>query len=274
MDKKDIKYLVLDIDGTLTNSEKEITPRTKEGIIRVMERGHKVILASGRPTAGMMRYAEELEFGTRGGYLLAFNGGCILEYKTGNIMFQKTLPPQVIPGLHRFAVENDCGLVTYLGNNIIVGTRMDEYIKLEAGINGMGIRPVENFVNFVTFDVNKCLMTAPPEKAEALMGKLQEQHRGILSIYRSEPFFIEIMPQNIDKAQSLDRMMSTVGLTKDNCICCGDGFNDMTMIRYAGIGVAMENAQPAIKEAADFITDSNDNDGIVKVIDTFILPEE
>ena len=90
MDKKDIKYLVLDIDGTLTNSEKEITPKTKEGIIRVMERGHKVILASGRPTAGMMRYAEELEFGKRGGYLLAFNGGCIFEYKTGNVLFQKT----------------------------------------------------------------------------------------------------------------------------------------------------------------------------------------
>ena len=85
---------------------------------------------------------------------------------------------------------------------------------------------------------------------------------------------VEGMPKNIDKAQSLDRMMSTVGLTKDNCICCGDGFNDMTMIRYAGVGVAMENAQPAIKEAADFVTDSNDNDGIVKVIDTFILPEE
>lgn len=274
MDKKDIKYLVLDIDGTLTNSEKEITPRTKEGILRVMDRGHKVILASGRPTAGMVRYAEELEFKSRGGYLLSFNGGCILEYRTGNIMFQKTLPPQVISGLYRFATEHDCGLVTYLGNNIVVGTRMDEYIRLEATINGMGIRPVDHFVNFVNFDVNKCLMTAPPEAAEQYVGMLQEMYRDELSIYRSEPFFIEIMPKGIDKAKSLDRMMCTVGLTKDNCICCGDGFNDLTMIRYAGVGVAMDNAQSVIKEAADFVTDSNDNDGIVKVIDTFIFPSE
>lgn len=151
---------------------------------------------------------------------------------------------------------------------------MDDYIRLEATINSMGIRPVDNFVHFVNFDVNKCLMTAPPEEAEIYVAKLQEMYRDELSVYRSEPFFIEIMPKNIDKARSLDRMMTTVGLTKENCICCGDGFNDMTMIRYAGVGVAMENAQPALKEAADFITDSNDNDGIVKVIDTFILPQE
>ena len=274
MKAKDTKILVLDIDGTLTNSQKEITPQTKAGILNIMERGHKVILASGRPTPGMRRYAQELELEKYGGYLLSFNGGRIIECRTGEIVYQKTLPSNVISGLYKFAVKNDIGIITYLGDHIIVGTRMDEYIELEARINGMPCRKVNNFPQYKEYSLNKCLMTAPPEKAEEMVGKLQEQYRDILSIYRSEPFFIEIMPKNIDKAQSLDRMMCTVGLTKDNCICCGDGFNDMTMIRYAGVGVAMENAQPAIKEAADFVTDSNDNDGIVKVIDTFILPEE
>ena len=274
MNQNDIKFLVLDIDGTLTNSNKMISPATKAGILRVMENGHKVILASGRPTAGMIKCAEELEFDKRGGYLLSFNGGCILEYRSGNILFQKTLPPHIIKGLYRFATEHDCGLITYLDRNIIAGTRLDEYIELEARINGMEIRCVDNFVNFVDFDVNKYLMTAPPEVAEKYAEQLQERYKDELSVYRSEPFFIEIMPKGIDKAKSLDRMMNIVGLTKDNCICCGDGYNDMTMIRYAGVGVAMENAQPQVKEVADFITDSNDNDGIVKVIDTFILPKE
>ena len=79
------------------------------------------------------------------------------------------------------------------------------------------------------------------------------------------------MPLNIDKATSLDKMLASVGLTRENAICCGDGFNDMTMIQYAGLGVAMENAQPAIKEAADYITKSNNEDGIAHVIDKFIL---
>lgn len=77
------KVLVLDIDGTLTNSKKEITPETKRGIIHIMERGHKVILASGRPTPGMRRYADELELAAYGGYLLSFNGGRIINCKSG-----------------------------------------------------------------------------------------------------------------------------------------------------------------------------------------------
>ena len=91
-----------------------------------------------------------------------------------------------------------------------------------------------------------------------------------MSVYRSEPFFIEIMPQNVDKASSLDRMLQTVGLTRENAICCGDGFNDISMIKYAGVGVAMGNAQEKVKEAADYITGSNDKDGLVEVMEKFI----
>ena len=135
----------------------------------------------------------------------------------------------------------------------------------------MPVKKVDNFPEFVDFDVNKCLMTAPPEIAENYEKELQGMYGDILSIYRSEPFFIEIMPKNVDKATSLDRMLNSVGLTRDNAICCGDGFNDMTMIQYAGVGVAMANAQYKVKEAADFITKSKDEDGIVTVIDKYIL---
>lgn len=267
----DTKVLVLDIDGTLTNSNKEITSNTKQGIKNIQERGHVVILASGRPTPGMKRYAEELELEKYGGYLLSFNGGRIINCRTGEIVYQKIIPAAVIPEIYHFAEVNDCGMITYLEDNIILGTRMDEYIALESRINNMSIKEVDNFVSYVDFDVNKCLLTAPPERASVFVEQLQKKYEGMLSIYRSEPFFIEIMPKNVDKAASLDKMLETIGLTKENAICCGDGYNDMTMIQYAGIGVAMENAQPEVKAAADFITKSNDEDGIVTVIDEFIL---
>ena len=91
-----------------------------------------------------------------------------------------------------------------------------------------------------------------------------------MSIYRSEPFFIEVMPKNVDKATSLDRMLETVGLTREDAICCGDGFNDISMIEYAGVGVAMANAQERVKEAADYVTvRSNDEDGLVEVINKY-----
>lgn len=265
------KVLVLDIDGTLTNSNKEITPDTKNGLQTIMERGHKVILASGRPTPGMRRYEEELELKKYGGYLLSFNGGRIVECRTGEIVYQRTLPPTVIPELYDFAKENGCGIITYEGDYIISAFEPDEYVKLESRINGLEIKVVENFKEYVKFDVNKCLLTAPLDHAPEFEKSLQEKYQGTLSIYRSEPFFIEIMPLNVDKAASLDRMLEVIGLTKDDAICCGDGYNDISMIQYAGVGVAMGNAQPAVKEAADYITATNDEDGLVQVIDEFIL---
>jgi Cof subfamily protein (haloacid dehalogenase superfamily) len=105
---------------------------------------------------------------------------------------------------------------------------------------------------------------------EELMPHLQQKFHKLLNIYRSEPFFLEIMPQNIDKAYSLQKLLNSIGLTADSMICCGDGFNDISMIEYAGLGVAMENAQPIVKETADFITKSNDEDGILHVINTFL----
>ncbi len=266
------KVLVLDIDGTLTNSQKIITGNTKNAIIDTMKRGHKVMLASGRPTPGMKRYAEELELDKYDGYLLSFNGGKIIHCKTGEIIFQKILPKVVIKGLYKYAIEHGCGLVTYLGDNIILATEKDEYIEIESKINAMECKKVENFVDYVSdYNLNKMLMTAPPEKAEVFVKELQEKYEDTLSIYRSEPFFIEIMPKNVDKAASLDRMLLSLGLTKENAICCGDGFNDKSMIEYAGVGVAMENAQPAVKEVADYITKSNDEDGIVDVIEKFVV---
>lgn len=265
------KVLVLDIDGTLTNSQKVITGNTKTAIIEAMKRGHKVMLASGRPTPGMKKYATELELANYDGYLLSFNGGKIIHCKTGEIIFQKVLPSLVIKSLYNYAIEKGCGLVTYLGDDIILATEKDEYIEIESKINEMECKKVTNFVDYVSdYNLNKMLMTAPPEKAAVFVEELQEKFKDVLSIYRSEPFFIEIMPKNVDKAASLDIMLTSLGITKDDVICCGDGFNDKSMIEYAGVGVAMENAQPAVKEVADYITKSNDEDGIVHVIDKFI----
>ena len=115
---------------------------------------------------------------------------------------------------------------------------------------------------------------AEPEKALEVENKLNEMYGNELSIYRSEPFFVEIMPQNVDKAATLDVLVNMLGLNKENTICCGDGFNDLSMIKYAGIGVAMENAQEIVKESADYVTKSNDDDGIVHVIEKFIFNEK
>ena len=121
-----------------------------------------------------------------------------------------------------------------------------------------------------SFSNNKFLLTGEPEDIEKARKEMNAHFRGYLNIYCSDPFFLEIMPQNIDKAYSLQRLLNSIGLTADEMICCGDGYNDITMIEYAGLGVAMQNAQPAVREKADFITRSNDEDGVLYVIEQFL----
>ena len=127
---------------------------------------------------------------------------------------------------------------------------------------------VDNFSEFVDFDVNKCLLTAPVDVAKEHEDAIADMLPNA-NVCRSEPFFIEVMTQGVDKAASLDRLVQILNMKQENTICCGDGFNDLSMIQYAGVGVAMENAQEEVKSKADFITKSNDEDGIVHVIDTF-----
>lgn len=128
------KILALDLDGTLTDSNKEITPRTKEMIAKMQEQGHIVVLASGRPTPGVQRVADKLHLSEMGGYMLSYNGARVQDCKTGEILFQQTMPLDMIPILFDEAKEHQIGMMTYQDGKIISGEIVDEYMGLESRI--------------------------------------------------------------------------------------------------------------------------------------------
>jgi Cof subfamily protein (haloacid dehalogenase superfamily) len=262
------RILVLDIDGTLTNSQKEISPATKQALHDLQASGVKVVLASGRPTCGMTHVAKEIELERFGGFLLSYNGGRITDCKTGQIIYQKVLPNACIAPLYAFAKEHGVHIMSYENDQIITEHPDDPYVEVEARINRMFLKPVNDFVRTIQFPVVKCIFTGDGGVLEALEPMAVREFEE-LNIYRSEPFFLEIMPPSIDKAYSLSKLLEHLGLTKEQMVACGDGFNDLSMIEYAGMGVAMANAQPVVKRAADWITSSNDEDGIVRVIHKF-----
>jgi len=266
----DYRIIALDIDGTLTNSAKEISAPTLHALLDIQEKGYRVVLASGRPTPGMKHLAKKLHLDSYGSYILSYNGGEITECRTNRIFYRKTLPRAIVPEIFAFAKANGIGLLTYSDDCIITGTRIDRFMEDESRINGLPIKYVPGFAEYINFDVNKCLLTGEPDYLASMEIRLKELYGASFSIYRSEPYFLEFMPQNIDKAYGLNILLSDIGLSREQLITCGDGYNDITMIEFAGLGVAMANAQERVKAVANYITGSNDNNGIVHVIDKFI----
>lgn len=265
------KLLVLDLDGTLTNSKKEITRHTKETLIKAQEAGLKVVLASGRPTYGVAPLANELELQKYEGYILAYNGGEIIDWKTRELMYEKQLDSDLLPYLYRCAKENDFAIVTYENEYVLTEKPDDEYVLKEALLNVMKIKKVDNFLEAVKHPITKCLIVGEPSRLALLEKEMYEKLKDRMGVFRSEPYFLELVPKGIDKAQSLSVLLEEIGMTKNEMIAIGDGFNDLSMIQYAGLGIAMENAQDVVKQAADFITLSNEEDGVAYVVEKFYL---
>ena len=265
------KLLVLDIDGTLTNEKKEITRHTKQTILRMQKAGVKVVLASGRPAYGVVPTARELELEQYGGFILSYNGGRIVDCSTGRTIYEKTIPHKLMGGIYGQVHDLNAALMTYEGDRIITEKPQDAYVAKESFINKMKVKGVGNFLDYVTFPVVKCLVAADGGYLEAVEDKLKGYFGSQLSIFRSEPYFLEIMPKDIDKASSLERLCLQLGLERAEIAACGDGLNDISMIQYAGLGIAMANAQEAVKRVCDFVTKSNEEEGVAYAIDRFIL---
>ncbi len=260
------RAIALDLDGTLTNHDKVVTPRTRQALLQAESKGAIIILASGRPTYGIVPVAECLELEKRGGYILSYNGGNIVNAKTGEKFFSQFLPDAVIPILYKYAKEKNHALLGYAGNEIITEMPDDQYVKEESRINKMNIRKVDNLMDALEPHPTKLLMTGDPTDMIKAEEELVEILGEKMDIFRSAPFFLELVPKGIDKAQSLLRLLSKINLTPADLMAFGDGYNDLSMLKLAGVGVAMANAAPEVRANADYVTLSNEEDGVAEAL--------
>ncbi len=270
------EMIVLDLDGTLTNRDKVITPRTKAALMKAMERGKKVVLASGRPTYGVMPLARELKLAEYGGYILAYNGGVIMDCQTEELVFSRMLPVEANHRIIELALKNRVDFLTYDGEVILTSNEENPYAKIESGINHLRLHQLEidEFFARVDFAVPKFLFVDDGDYLASVEPKVKAALGKNFSVYRSEPYFLEILPQGVDKAQSLERLLEVTGIKREEMIACGDGYNDLSMIKFAGLGVAMENGVLPVRKAADYITASNNEDGVGLVVEKFMLDGE
>ena len=268
------KLLVLDVDGTLLNDEREISKRTLAALLKVQQMGVRIVLASGRPTYGLMPLAKTLELGNYGGFVLSYNGCQIIKAQNGEILFERRINPEMLPYLEKKARKNGFAIFTYHDETLITDSPDNEYIKNEALLNNLKIIKEDEFSTAIDFAPCKCMLVSDKEKA--LIGLEQHWEKrlaGTLDAFRSEPYFLEVVPCGVNKANTLGALLEHLGVTREEVIAVGDGVCDVTMLQLAGMGVAMGHSQDSVKVCADYVTASNEEDGVALAVEKLILAE-
>lgn len=268
------KLLVLDVDGTLLNDEREISKRTLAALLKVQQMGVRIVLASGRPTYGLMPLAKTLELGNYGGFVLSYNGCQIIKAQNGEILFERRINPEMLPYLEKKARKNGFAIFTYHDDTLITDSPDNEYIKNEALLNNLKIIKEDEFSTAIDFAPCKCMLVSDKEKA--LIGLEQHWEKrlaGTLDAFRSEPYFLEVVPCGVNKANTLGALLEHLGVTREEVIAVGDGVCDVTMLQLAGMGVAMGHSQDSVKVCVDYVTASNEEDGVALAVEKLILAE-
>lgn len=268
------KLLVLDVDGTLLNGDREISKRTLAALLKVQQMGVRIVLASGRPTYGLLPLAKTLELGNYGGFILSYNGCQIISAQNGEIVFERRINPEMLPYLEKKARKNGFAIFTYHDDTIIANNPENEYIQSEARLNNLKLIKEEEFSIGVDFAPCKCMLVSDDEEALVALEQLWKSRlNGALEVFRSEPYFLEVVPCGIDKANSLGALLEHLDIKRDEVIAIGDGVCDVTMIQLAGLGVAMGHSQDSVRVCADYVTATNEEDGVAQAVEKLILAE-
>ncbi|SNR35141.1 hypothetical protein SAMN04487979_103357 [Flavobacterium sp. ov086] len=261
--------LVLDMDDTLLTDDHKISELNKKVILEAQAKGVYVVLASGRPTSAMTAYAKELELDLNNSYIISFNGAIISSAKDDTVLFEQKLTLEQIRDLYDYSVKTKTHIITYVDGEIISETD-SEYIEIEKEITGLPHNKVSSFRDAVTEPTVKCILLAEPSYLKELESDLK-QAMPYLSIAMSKPFFLEAAQNGIDKAASIKILAEKLNIHQSEIIAVGNAGNDLTMIEYAGLGVWVDNVTPELRDRADIIVASNNDDGVAEVVQRYIL---
>ncbi len=263
------KMLVLDMDDTLLTDDHKISDRNKKRLLQAQEKGVYVVLASGRPTPAMTKFAKELQLDIYDSYMLSYNGAVITQLKDNQVIFEQSLSQQQIHEIHDYSLKSNTHIITYLDGKIVSETH-SEYIDIEINLTEMEHHKVDCFKTAVYTSAIKCILLEEP----SYLKEVEEDLKKVmphLSIARSKPFFLEVVPPGVDKAASLKLLAERLNIQQSEIIAVGNAGNDLSMVEYAGLGVWVDNVTPELRHKADVIVASNNNDGVAEVVERFIL---
>lgn len=267
-----IKLVAIDLDGTLLNSHKEISQKNKDVLAQAKAAGVKIVLCTGRPLAAIEVYLETLDLRDNGDYSITFNGGLVQKNDTGEIIEKALMPLDAVHDLYQLAAELNVPL-DILSDGLV--------LQLPTSLENRSLYSQLN--NLLTFEAaelqhltadriyNKAVVAIDEDYLDEQISKIPTTFYDRYEIIKTRSNLLEFMPKGITKAYGISLLARDLEIKQEEIMTIGDEENDLPMIEYAGLGVAMENAVASVKALADVITDTNDNDGVAHAVEKFVL---
>ena len=263
---KKYKLIAVDLDGTLLNNQKQISNDTKEDIISAHNNGVQFVIATGRSLPAARQFFTQFNFNIP---LILYNGSTIRMSEDLELIYNKTFQNQLAQNIFDVINKND-GTCCFWTNDTLYFNKENVYSDYYHKITTIKPNIISDVSKIELTDINKFIWFDEPEELEKIKKDILAQIDGI-NYFKSHSQMLEIVPLGISKGNAVSYLADKLNISKDEIICIGDDENDLSMIKYAGLGVAMGNAKDMIKQQADYITDTNEKNGVGKVINEFIL---
>lgn len=268
--KNEIKLVALDLDGTLLNSSKEISAENVSAIEAARKKDVHVVLTTGRPLVAIQPYLKRLEMLDFKDFSITFNGG-LVQRNTGQIVSKKSFSYEQISAIKRLttALGLPCDILSEEKVFVTKSAVASQYETLNKLLTFMKMDFADVPQNVV---YNKIVSCTEKELLDQRLAEIPERYFEEFEVFKTQAKLLEFMPKGINKAYGLTQLIHQLDLKPENVMAMGDEANDLSMIAWAGYGVAMANAVPAVKEEAKIISDwTNDQHAVAKVLETYIL---
>lgn len=267
-----IKLVAIDIDGTLLNSERKITPEVKATIKTAIEAGVNIVIATGRPTIGIEHIINELDLTSDHSYSITYNGALVQNTGTKEIVLKHPMTFDDYLDLEYLSRKLNVHFHVQDATTMYTANRnISPYTINEAMLTGIPLvyRAVDEMTEQIEFI--KMMMIDDPKVLDEAITKIPQSYRDRFTMVKSDTIYFEILNKKASKGGAVFELADRLGIQRDEVMAIGDNENDLSMIEAAGVGVAMGNAVASVKKAADKITKTNDEHGVAHALKEWVL---
>jgi Cof subfamily protein (haloacid dehalogenase superfamily) len=262
----DYRLIAADLDGTLHAEEQPFTPRVRAAVGMAQERGVRVVMATGRVSRTALSFARDLGLTSP---VICNHGATIHEGQTSALLFQQTVPLELAREVIAWTPPDITVLVCAQEEFYVVRASEDAIAFVGRYHNHMHIVP--DLAQSLQLEPQKIIFVNDEQVSTRLLGSLREQFGHRLHVVQSFSRYIEITHRDVSKASAVAWLAKRWGILREEVIAIGDQGNDISMIEWAGLGVAMGNGVESVKAIADYIAPSAEEDGVAHVIERFVL---